>query len=257
MNGPLTVHEWSCEDEKGVKVTISIPVAYQIEDGTEPGHPYLSGEANCGPACLAGLAVWAGWAKEATDDLVDSIRTEISGVDSTDNPPLLLATLSDWLVRYGASTHDIPLASASFDQWLALGQPIILLADNTKFAPVRYPGPGYFGRHFVVLTGTDGDSYTLGDPLLVPTATTYTKASVIDSALAAVAVVKPSPTPAPKAQPPVPAPKAQPLDKNAQLAAQLSKDEEEIKQLQFAVNQSGDAVEAAEAAVERVGYKPH
>ncbi len=50
---------------------------------------------------------------------------------------------------------------------LDVGQPVIILVDNTKLQPRQYPIAGFAGAHFITLTGYDDESFFVNDPLRV------------------------------------------------------------------------------------------
>lgn len=130
-----------------------------------------SGQANCGSACLAMCLAYRGiiaptrgamlYIADITRDGLPNDIGQFSGTYVTFTQLVACAAWFDVACRWFASWSEI-------QQSLDIGEPVILLVDNTALRPRQYPlGGGFDGHHFIVLTGVDGDSFMVNDPLSV------------------------------------------------------------------------------------------
>lgn len=174
----------------------------------------VSGGNNCGPACVT-MAVLYNRLVPFSPTVMHRIAEEIRQAPWHAGTYTNFQQMRSLAHRYKVAYRDI-FSWEAVSGALDVGQPVIILVDNTKLQPRQYPVPGFAGAHFITLTGYDDEGFFVNDPLRVfgrpaEGPGTYSRQSVaagaasvraqqrIDSAVLAIAIDRVPPPEAEKA----------------------------------------------------------
>jgi hypothetical protein len=144
---------------------------------------YGNGGNDCGPACLTSMLA-ANGACEPTPEtmfrIADRTRDGILDGKGRQGGYVEFADLMAEAKRYGYDSWWLNNVGAIDAALIDGRQPVLILVDNTVLTPRQYPvAPAFNARHFILLTGIEGDDYLVGDPLSLAKAPgRYTRNSV-------------------------------------------------------------------------------
>jgi hypothetical protein len=154
---------WAYPEDLRADVRIPVPYRTQLD-----GSDFAS--ANCGPTVL-GMALESFGVNMQPSDLRGQVlNTENFDPADTDAGSFIWA-LADVAQSYGVRPHGLFMDDGAFHHWTAdeirtsvrQGQPVIVQVVY-RGLPGRTDS-GYYGDHYVIITGLLGDSFLYNDPI--------------------------------------------------------------------------------------------